>query len=68
MELLTVREAARLLRLSRSQTYALCQRGALPTIRLGRSVRVPREELEAWLRGQVRPARATLAEMADLEL
>jgi excisionase family DNA binding protein len=54
MELLTVREAARLMRLSKSQTYALCQRRAIPTIRLGRSVRIPREDLEAWLRRQVR--------------
>jgi excisionase family DNA binding protein len=56
MELLTVREAARLMKLSKSQTYALCQRRAIPTIRLGRSVRIPREELEAWLRRQVRSA------------
>ena len=54
MELLTVREAARLMKLSKSQTYALCQRRAIPTIRLGRAVRIPKEELEGWLRGQVR--------------
>jgi excisionase family DNA binding protein len=58
MELLTVREAARLLKLSKSQVYALCQRRAIPTIALGRSVRIPREELDRWLGQQIRPARA----------
>ncbi len=53
MELLTVPEAARLLKLSRSQLYALCQRQVIPTVRIGRSVRIPRDELEAWVRRQV---------------
>jgi excisionase family DNA binding protein len=53
MELLTVPEAARLLRLSRSQVYLMCQRREIPTISIGRAVRIPRRELAEWLRQQV---------------
>jgi len=47
----SVREAARLLGLSRTGTYLLIQRGALPSIKLGGRVLVPRKALEAMLDG-----------------
>jgi predicted DNA-binding transcriptional regulator AlpA len=51
--LLTVKEAALLCGLSPRQLYELCaRRDALPTglvIRLGRSVRLSRPRLRAWL-------------------
>lgn len=47
--LLTVEEAARLLRISRGKAYALAASGELPTVRMGRSVRVRRDRLEAFL-------------------
>lgn len=47
--LLTVREAAALLRISRNSMYELVSRRELPSIRLGRSIRIPRHALEAWL-------------------
>jgi PTS system nitrogen regulatory IIA component len=47
--LLTVDEAARFLRISRAKAYEMAQRGELPTVRMGRSVRVRRDRLEAWL-------------------
>jgi excisionase family DNA binding protein len=53
MELLTVPEAARLLKLSKSQVYLLCQRREIPTITIGRAVRIPLRELEEWLRRQI---------------
>jgi excisionase family DNA binding protein len=53
MELLTVPEAARLLKLSRSQVYLLCARREIPTIAIGRSVRIPLRELEVWLHEHV---------------
>lgn len=56
MELLTVPEAAQRLKLSKSKVYLLCQRGEIPTVTLGRSVRIPLEALDEWLRQQVRPA------------
>lgn len=47
--LLTVLEAARLLRISRNLAYELVAQGRLPHIRLGRRVLIPRRGLEAWL-------------------
>ena len=47
--LLTIAEAADYLRLSRSQTYTLAARRELPVVRIGRSVRVRRDKLAAWL-------------------
>jgi excisionase family DNA binding protein len=52
--LLTVEEAARFLRLSRAKTYALAASGDLPSVRLGKSVRIPRARLMAWLDAQSR--------------
>ena len=43
--LLTVKEAAAFLRLSRSSLYAMMDRGELPYAKLGRSRRIPRRGL-----------------------
>lgn len=48
--LLRVSEAARLLGVSRSTMYQLVASGSVPVIRIGRSVRVSRPALEAWIR------------------
>ncbi len=61
-ELLTVREAASLLRLSRSHTYDLIREGALPVVYLGRSVRVPRRALIAWIERQTQTQTQTQTE------
>ena len=47
--LLTVPEVAALLRISRNSAYELIARNALPSVRLGRTIRVPRHALEAWI-------------------
>jgi len=47
--LLTVTETARLLRISRNLAYELVARGELPSVRLGRVIRIPRFGLESWL-------------------
>ncbi len=47
--LLTIEETARLLRLSRAKTYQLAATGDLPCVKVGRSVRVRRDRLDAWL-------------------
>jgi len=53
--LLTVDEAARALRMSRSRVYELMQRGEIPgVVHIGRSVRISRAELEAWVSQKVR--------------
>lgn len=50
--LLTVVEAAQYLRISRNLAYLLVANGQIPCIRLGRIIRIPRAQLEAWLRRQ----------------
>ena len=52
--LMTVPEAAKLLRISRNLAYELVARGEIPAIRLGRVIRVPRGTLEQWLADGVR--------------
>jgi len=47
--LLTVPEAARLLRISRNLAYELVAQGRLPHIRLGRRILIPRFGLEQWI-------------------
>jgi excisionase family DNA binding protein len=44
-EVLTVREAAAILRIGRNQLYQAVARGQLPAIRIGRSIRIPTQAL-----------------------
>ena len=46
---LTIEEAAKVLRIGRSAAYEAARRGDIPTIRVGRLLRVPRHRLEAML-------------------
>jgi excisionase family DNA binding protein len=46
---LTVSEAASVLRLSRAFTYELVARGQLPSVRLGRRIMVPRAGIQRIL-------------------
>ena len=48
-EWLKVPEVAEVLRIARSRAYELVAAGEIPSIRIGRSVRVSRRELEQWL-------------------
>ena len=50
--LLTVAEAAHVLRIGRNMCYDLIRQGQLPHVRLGRLIRVPRFGLESWLARQ----------------
>jgi len=49
-DLLTVPEAAQLLRISRNLAYELVAQHQLPCVRLGRTIRIPRDSLEQWIR------------------
>ena len=51
-EYLKVPEVARVLRIARSRAYELVADGEIPAVKIGRSVRVSRKELERWLEGQ----------------
>jgi len=51
MELLKVSEAAEFLKLSTNRVYTLIKQGVLPSVRVGGSIRVIREDLEQFLKG-----------------
>jgi excisionase family DNA binding protein len=50
--LLKPAEVSATLGLSRTKTYALIASGGLPSVRIGRSVRVPNAALQAWIEQQ----------------
>ena len=52
--LLRPTEVAELLGISRSKVFELLSSEELPTVRFGRVVRVPRDELEDWIRDRTR--------------
>jgi excisionase family DNA binding protein len=58
--LLRVHEAAEMLGLSRATLYNLLAAGTeIPVVRIGRSVRIPRAELEEWITRQTTDWRTT---------
>ena len=48
---LTVEEAAQVLRISRQSAYQAARAGEIPTVRIGRRLLVPRQRLEKLLAG-----------------
>ena len=54
-EWLKVPEVAGVLRIARSRAYELVAEGEIPSVRIGRSVRVSRRELDRWLEEQRQP-------------
>jgi excisionase family DNA binding protein len=46
---LTVPEVARLIGASQERTYALCSGGDIPSVKLGKRVRIPRAAFDRWL-------------------
>jgi excisionase family DNA binding protein len=54
-EFLKVPEVANELRIARSRACELVANGTIPALKIGRSVRVSRRELEHWLEGQHYP-------------
>ena len=49
LELLTVEEMGKLLRISRSKAYSLIQEKDFPIIKIGRCVRIEKNLLLSWL-------------------
>lgn len=45
---LTVEEVAEVLRLKRSTTYEYVRQGAIPSIRLGHYIRIPKARIIEW--------------------
>ena len=50
--LLTVRDLEIELQLGRTRTYELVRSGAIPVVRIGRVVRIPRDALCRWVEAQ----------------
>lgn len=50
MKLLTVSETAEILKLSNYQVYTLIKKGILPSVRIGKSIRIIQDDLEQWIR------------------
>lgn len=51
--LMTPAEAAASIGVGRTRIYDMIAKGVLPSVRIGRSVRVPMEGLKAWIEMQV---------------
>ena len=49
---LNVREAAEVLRISKSKVYELAQSESFPAIRIGKRVVIPRDKLIQWMNNQ----------------
>ncbi len=58
--LLRPREVAVATGLSRSMVYELINRGEMPAIRVGKSVRVPVADLQDWIREHAMQQRAAM--------
>jgi excisionase family DNA binding protein len=54
-QVLTVSEAATVMRVSRSKAYALARSRTIPVVAIGHSIRVPRARLLAWLEARTDP-------------
>lgn len=54
-EFLKVPEVAEFLQIGRSRAYELVGAGEIPSVKIGRSVRVSRRELERWLEERRQP-------------
>jgi excisionase family DNA binding protein len=57
MELLRVEQVAKKLQLGTATVYRLCQRGEIPSVRIGTAVRIPAGALDEWLQRQIQPPR-----------
>ena len=53
-EMLDVDEVAAILRIGRFAVYDAVKRGQIPGIKIGRALRIPREQLRAVLEGRVK--------------
>lgn len=49
---LTIEEVARTLRISRSAAYEAVRRGEIPSVRIGRTLRVPRHRILELIGGE----------------
>jgi excisionase family DNA binding protein len=55
-EWLTLREMQETLGIGKTKAYELVATGDIPSVRIGRSIRISRKELERWLQEQRYPS------------
>jgi excisionase family DNA binding protein len=55
-EWLTLREMQEILGIGKTKAYELVAMGDIPSVRIGRSIRISRNELERWLQEQRYPS------------
>ncbi len=48
-DLLTVPEVAKLLRIGKNQAYEAVKRGDIPSIKIGKTIRIPKHHIANWL-------------------
>ena len=53
-------DLAAMLGLTSNRVYQMISAGLIPTVRIGRAIRIPRQAWEDWLATQNRTARASL--------
>ena len=51
MRLMKIDEVARVLDVPVDRGYALARKGVIPVVRIGRQVRIDRDQLAAWIEG-----------------
>ena len=54
MEFMSTKELQKELGISKTTAYSLVQSGEVPSIKIGRSYRIPREMFEAWVKDKAR--------------
>ena len=55
----SIEQCADMLALSRAKVYELIDREGLPVVRFGKSVKVPIEQLRAWLNARIEAQRSS---------
>lgn len=55
MQLMTIEQVCEVLRVKRARVYELIREGLLPSVRLGRQVRISEDALRAWIKDGGKP-------------
>ena len=56
VKLLTVEETCHSLRISRSQLYKMLKTGEIPSLHIGKAVRIREQDLRDWITSKSTPA------------
>jgi excisionase family DNA binding protein len=56
--LLRAEQAAKLLQVGRNKLYQMAAAGEIPSLHIGRQLRIPAQELREWIHAQVASSRA----------